>query len=178
MFDIDLLVKTFDSGITSFLSTPASVIAVLIGAAGVSVLTELVKKLGKLENDKVVTAVFMTVSALASGLDYLLTSSDLPPSILGVSTFLLIGVATPVYRYGIKPLSIVIAKYRSYKVELANKVSEIEAVNKTNSIEKSVLTEVTETNGVDTIETAINTPVSVSAPKVLVAEQKPNTADF
>lgn len=168
--ELDLVAQA----VTAFMNTPSAWLAVILGAAGVSALTEILKKLSKLENDKVIMLLFMTVSTLATTIDYLLAATDLPPTILGFNTALIIGVATPLYRFVISPLSKLITGYQAYKQQMAAKVSEMEAINKTNSIDQPILSDVVASE----IQSTVTTPVVVPAPKPEVVEQKPNIASF
>lgn len=174
--NIEYIVSNFGPLLDNFLSTPSSIIAIFIGAAGVSILTQVIKWLGKLKNDKVITGVLITTSFLASALDYFISSTTLPPTILGFSTVFLIGAATPVYRYVVKPLSVVLTEYRKRQPELQNKASEMEAVNKVSTIEQAVISEETKTDDGETQKTSVITPVVISAPKPLA--EKPAVIDF
>jgi hypothetical protein len=174
--NVDYIVNNFEPFLQHFLSTPASLVAIFIGAAGISVLTQVVKKLGKLENDKVITAVLFTLSFMTSALDYIMSTTSLPPTILGISTVFLVGAATGVYRYFVKPLTIVLRKYLEYRSQIKNKAAEYEAIDKVTSIEKAVVTEETKTDDGDTLTTSVNTPVAIPAVKPL--EQKTPVVDF
>ena len=87
----------------------------LLGAGGVSTLTQFGKKLLKLENERIVQILFATVAFAAAALQYLLSSKNLPPSILGVHTATLIGVATPLYFFAIKPANNFISDFKSFR---------------------------------------------------------------
>lgn len=153
--------------IQAFLGAPAEAIALVLGAAGVSILTQVVKKLGNLEREKVVIGVFTFIAFLASLLDYLITSNGMPPTILGFNTAVIMGVAQPIYYYVVKPLNKFLVEFKSYKQSLESKVDDIEAVNKVNDIE---------TPAIKDEESTILTPVQVEAPKPAPATVK--VADF
>lgn len=86
----------------------------IAGAGGVSAVTQIVKKLLSLENAKVIQVVFATVAFLATAGEYLLVNHNMPASIFGLSTAALMGVATPIYFYVIKPLDTFITQVRNF----------------------------------------------------------------
>jgi hypothetical protein len=153
--------------IQAFLGAPAETIAIVLGAAGVSVLTQVVKKLGHLEREKVVIGVFTFIAFLASLLDYLITSNGLPPTVLGFNTAVIMGVAQPIYYYVIKPLNRFLVEFKGYKASLQTKVEDIEAVNTVADIETKVIKD---------HESTIMTPTPVEAPKPAAPVAK--VADF
>lgn len=170
--------EAFQTLINLFINTPAWMISLVLGAAGVSLLTEFMKRLMKLESDKVITVLFVTVSSLASGLDYLMTTTDLPVAIFGLQTAMILGVATPIYRFGVKPLSIALGEYMKNKQKIAAKVQEIESINKAQSIEQPTLSETIQTPAGDSVATTIATPLPVEVPVIPQVVARPNTADF
>lgn len=107
---------------------PMAYVILLGGGAGISLLTQWTKRLLSLTNEKHVIAVLNLFALLASGVEYFISASDLPPSILGVSTVMLTGVATTLYIYIIKPLTIFINSVNLYKNRVLEKVEAIEAV--------------------------------------------------
>lgn len=117
--------------ITYILGTPTGIIVLILGAGGVSVLTQVSKRLLKLEkdNEKLIMFIFMLISFSASGLEYLLSAHNLPPTILGVNMGLIMGVATPLYIYAVKPLTLLINDAKIYRSSIAAKVSDIEQVS-------------------------------------------------
>jgi hypothetical protein len=105
-----------------------------------------------------------------------MTSANLPPIVFGINTVLLMGVANPLYRFVVKPLNTLLSNYMKYKKDIAAKVSDIEAINKTSSIEQAVLSETVKDEDGDIEQHTINTPVTV--PVVKPVEQKANIVDF
>lgn len=157
-----------DSVINGLLNIDPSVYGLLLGGAvGVSLLTQGAKKLFALTNEKHVIAVFNLIAIAASGLDYFLSSSHLPPTVLGINTLLLTGVASPVYIYFIKPLSIFIADVKLYKSRVLEKVNEVATTSGVAPIIEDV----------STPEPVVTTPVIETQPVVEVIPSVP-TADF
>jgi hypothetical protein len=153
--------------IQNFLGTPEQTIALLVGATGVSVITQVLKWLLKLEREKVVVGVFAFVSFLASVLDYIVTSGDLPPHVLGFNTALIMGVAQPLYFYVVKPLNKFLKEFRQYKIAAKNKVENIEAIEQVATIEEDVITD---KNKRDDTATQVQIPQVVEAPKQKVTD--------
>lgn len=91
----------------------------ILGAGGVSVVTQFGKRLLALENEKVVQVLFALVAFAAAGLQYLLGQHNLPPTILGLHTAALMGIATPFYFYVIKPLDAFILDLKKFKANQA-----------------------------------------------------------
>jgi len=88
-----------------FLNVPVEVYVLVLGAAGVSLLSQLFKKWFKIENEKWMFSIVLGIAFLGSFLDWFLTSQSLPPQIIGIQTSILVGIAQPVYFYAIKPLN-------------------------------------------------------------------------
>lgn len=118
--------ELFNYLVTFFLSVPDQIYVLILGSAGVSVLSQVFKKALKIENERWVFSIVMVVALLGSVLDWLLTNNGLPPTIIGVQTSLLVGIAQPIYFYVIKPLNMVIAGYKANKAALEAKVNGIE----------------------------------------------------
>lgn len=93
-------------------SIPADTWIALFGAGGVSVVTQLGKNLLKLENERVVQIFFVTVAVAASGLQYIMSAHNLPPTILGLHTAVLVGIGSQWYSHIIKPTSTAISNYK------------------------------------------------------------------
>lgn len=74
-----------------------------LAAAGVSILLQLLKKWLSLQSDKVITILFIGLSFATAALDYLLSNASDNPKVLALRTFFLAGLATPIYRFLVKP---------------------------------------------------------------------------
>lgn len=109
-----------------FLSVPVEVYVLVLGAAGVSLLSQLFKKWFKIENEKFMFGIVLAIAGLGSFLDWFLTSNSLPPTVIGLQTSILVGIAQPVYFYVIKPLNNVISIYKANKDAIKAKLAEIE----------------------------------------------------
>lgn len=120
---MEFITQSFET----LLNVPAETYIFVLGAAGVSVVTQVAKKLLSVENEKYVILLFTALAFLASGLEYLLFSAHLPPTILGVSTALIMGVAQPIYFWVVKPASLFVKDVRNYRAQLLAKTEEIEA---------------------------------------------------
>lgn len=131
------IINGIDGLIQAFLNTPTETIVLVLGAGGVSALTQVSKKLLKLKNDKAIVSLLMAISFVASMIDYVVTNtSNLPPSILGINTAVLAGLAHPLYYFLVKPADRVIGEFRQYKDDMKAKVEDIEAVNTVATIEQ------------------------------------------
>lgn len=128
MNPIELVVSVFTNIVSAFLSVPPEVYVTILGAGVVSVIVQILKKVLKLDSEKVVVTVFAAVAFAASGLEYLITAAELSPMFLGANTALLMGIATPLYRFVIKPLSLLISQYKLVKEPIEQKLDEIEAI--------------------------------------------------
>ena len=120
------MLEAFNWLVNIFLNTPVQIIVLLLGAAGVSVLSQVLKKWWKIENERWVFLLVLTIAFLASGLDWFLNSATLPATIIGIQTPLLIGIAQPFYFYFVKPLNLIIAGYRANKKALEDKLAELD----------------------------------------------------
>lgn len=156
--------------LNALLSIPSVVWVTVLGAAGVSVATQVIKKLLSLESEKMVMTIFTAISFAASGLDYILSSHNLPPTILGVNTVAIMGVATPLYIYAIKPLSQFIVDVKAYRSQIADKVAEVETINKVASLPETAVVN----NGPNS--TVVVPVPDVSAPQV--PTDAPKVANF
>lgn len=99
----------------------------LFGAAGVTIFTQVAKKWFSIDNGASVLILLTSLSFVASGIEYLMSASDLPVAILGVSTVSIIGIATQLYHWVLKPS---IAAITIYKAGRAAIVSKAEAIAK------------------------------------------------
>lgn len=119
---MEQLTQVFDY----ILNIPTEVYVTVLGATGISILTQVSKKLLALENEKLVVVMLTGFSVLASGVDYLLSSHAIPPTfaIFG-HTVNLIGVATPLYIWVLKPATIFLADVKAYRGQLVAKTEDI-----------------------------------------------------
>jgi hypothetical protein len=163
----------FDAIINGLLNLDPSVYALLLGgAAGVSLLTQGAKKLFDLTNEKHIVAIFNIIAIAASGLDYLLTASNLPPVIIGINTLLLTSIAHPIYIFAIKPLSIFISNVQAYKNRVMEKV---EQIDDTAQVQPPVTVNTTTTiSNLPETTTSVNTTI----PTEIISEPQVPTADF
>lgn len=164
---MDNIVNVFDF----FLQIPVEVWGLLLGATVVSTVTQVLKGLLKMENDKIIMFLFVSMSFAASGLDYLINQAMLPPTILGFNTALIIGVATPVYRFFVKPATSFLRDVRAYRGRLVEHLDEIEAVNKVADLPGATVVE----KGDDA---AIIAPIDTILEDELREEPKKAYADF
>lgn len=109
----------------TIINIPTIVYVYILGGLGVTVVTQVSKKLLALESDKKVVLLLTGVSFVFSGIEYLATSSGLPPTILGVNTATLIGIAIPLYHFGVKPINEFITAVKLYRLQLETKATEI-----------------------------------------------------
>lgn len=121
------MLEAFHWLVNLFLNTPVEIIVLILGAGGVSVLSQILKKWWKIENERWVFLLVLSVAFLGSALDWFLNSSTLPPTIVGIQTPLLVGLAQPFYFYFIKPLNLVISSYRANKKALEEKLAQIDS---------------------------------------------------
>lgn len=112
--------------ITTLLNIPTEVYVAIITAIGVSLVTQFSKKVLSIENEKVIMALFGGFSFLASGADYLMSAHNLPPTVLGLNTALIIGIATPFYTYVLKPVDKFVSTILAYRSQLEAKLKEVE----------------------------------------------------
>lgn len=96
---------------------PSETWVAILGAGGVSIVTQWLKKLMALENGKVVHTLFVAIAFAASALQYVLGAHNVPPTILGMHTAILIGIATPFYNYVVKPLDEFMGQVKDFQVQ-------------------------------------------------------------
>lgn len=89
-------------------SIPNSAYYVALASLIISVLLQKFKGWFNLKSDKVVTFLFMALSFLTVAIDYLVSAASANPTILGERTFVIMGVATVIYRYLVKPMSLLV----------------------------------------------------------------------
>lgn len=151
--------------INFFGSIPAEFYVFVLGAAGVSALTQVLKKTFSLESEKVVTILFAGVSFIAGGFDYLLSAHNLPPMVLGVNMVTIMGIATPMYRFVIKPLDTFLGNYKKYRSQLMKEVETLDAV-------------ATTVPGSKVVETPTAQVVVAPIPDASVEDKTPPIANF
>lgn len=176
--------ELFNWLLTFFLQVPTQVWIIILGAAGVSLLSQLFKKWLKIENERWVFALVMGIALLGSVLDWFLTSSNLPPTIIGIQTSLMIGIAQPIYFYVIKPLNLIIAGYKANKEAIKQKLTDLETMPiavPINTLEDTQ-TATEAIQNAATQATATVTPQPVAAEGAIVdfeqTPKKPVVADF
>jgi len=157
---------------SQLLAVDPTVYAVFLGgAAGISGITQIIKKALKLKNDKVIVTLFAVVSFISSGIVYIVTNPNLPPEILGFSTITLMGLATPIYRFVIKPISNILAFYKTYKPQIDEKIQAIEDT----VIPQHIVSEAAALNVAPILTTV---PVDSSTTLVQTQAEKELIADF
>lgn len=170
--------------LTFFLQVPTTVWVLILGAAGVSLLSQLLKRWFKIENERWVFALVMGIALVGSALDWFLTASNLPPTIIGVQTSLLVGIAQPIYFYVIKPLNLIIAGYKANKEAIKKKLAELETAPIVAPIDtlQDTQTVVEAVQNAATEATAIVTPQATPVEGAVVdfeqTPKKPVVADF
>jgi len=99
-----------------FHAIPPQTWLALLGAVGVTGVTQFLKKIFAIESKKIVQSIVMFVSLATAGVQYFLSQTNLPATILGVRTATLMGLATTVYIYALKPLSEFWVSYKAFKL--------------------------------------------------------------
>lgn len=120
------MAEFFNWLVTLFLNVPVEIYVLVLGATGVSLLAQGLKKWFKIENEKWVFAIVLTIASLGSFLDWFLTSQNLPPTVIGIQTTILVGIAQTVYMYAVKPLNMIISIYNANKNAIKKKLAEVE----------------------------------------------------
>lgn len=191
---MDILVTIADWFVTVtnyFLSIPIenyiSIVVILIGVAGVSAVTQVLKKALKLTSDKKIVALFTSVSLVATLLVTLINSAEVNPLLLGEHTAAVMGIALPLYKFFIKPLSLIIAQFQVIRTPLEQKLAEIDVEIPQHVIDEakkmtSPATEVAVTNE-PVIALTQNTAVTVPEGTVILTDpeaqaEKEVIADF
>lgn len=128
----------------------------IFGAGGVSVVTQVIKKLAKLENTRVIQILFAAVAFAASGLQYLASNAhSLPPDVLGIHTAVLIGLGSQWYAHIVKPANNYIKQFKKVEAEGAGAITGA-AVISAGSITRNSTTTVTVTPAADPSVTPAN----------------------
>lgn len=120
------MVEFFKWVVEMFLATPVQAIALVLGAAGISLFAQLLKKWFKIENERWMFSVVLVITLLGSFLDWFLHSAQLPPAIVGIQTTILVGIAQPFYIYVVKPATMLINGYKANKAAIKEKLAQIE----------------------------------------------------
>lgn len=120
------MVEFFKWVVELFLATPVQTIALVLGAVGISLFAQLMKKWFKIENERWMFSVVLVITLLGSFLDWFLHSAQLPPAIIGVQTTILVGIAQPLYIYVVKPLTMLINGYKANKAAIKEKLAQLE----------------------------------------------------
>lgn len=97
----------------------SSIIAVLVAAGIVSTVTQGFKKWLSLENPKVIMFLTVTLSFLATVIPFIISAAGKDPTLLGSHTLEVIGAATFIYRYAVKPLSDFLVNYKDFRKSTA-----------------------------------------------------------
>lgn len=191
---MDILVTIADWFVTVtnyFLSIPIenyiSIVVILIGVAGVSAVTQVLKKALKLTSDKKIVALFTSVSLVATLLVTLINSAEVNPLLLGEHTAAVMGIALPLYKFFIKPLSLIIAQFQVIRTPLEQKLAEIDVEIPQHVIDEAKKMATPETEVAVTNEPVIaltqNTAVTVPEGTVILTDpeaqaKKEVIADF
>lgn len=120
------MVEFFKWIVELFLNTPVQTIALILGATGISLLAQLMKKWFKIENERWMFSVVLIITLLGSFLDWFLHSAQLPPAIISVQTTILVGIAQPLYIYVVKPLTMLLNGYKANKAAIKEKLAQLE----------------------------------------------------
>jgi len=120
------MLEAFNWIVNLFLNTPVQIIVLVLGSAGVSILSQVLKKWFKIENEKWVFLLVAGIAAAGSGLDWFIHSNSLPPMIIGLQTSVLIGIAQPIYFYVIKPLSLIVSSYKASRRAIEDKLEQLD----------------------------------------------------
>ena len=121
------MLEAFNWVVNLFMNTPVQVIVMVLGSAGVSILSQVLKKWWKIENERWVFLLVVGIALAGSFLDWFINSNSLPATIIGLQTSVLVGIAQPIYFYVVKPLSMVIRSYRANKNAIEDKLKQVEA---------------------------------------------------
>lgn len=88
------------------------------GASIVAAAAQLLKKFFKLDSAKVIQFLVVSLGFAVAGLQYLLGAHNIPPTVLGLHTVALVGIAQPLYIYVVKPLDSFFTKVQTYNAGL------------------------------------------------------------
>ena len=150
---------------------------IILGVAGVSAITQLVKKVMKLTSEKVIVTVFTGISLVATLLATLISSAEVNPLILGEQTAAVMGIALPLYKFAIKPLSMVVSQFQLIRTPIEQKLAEVDALIPQSVVDqvKAIATPTTEVSITDTPVLALTNKTVVPVPKgtVVLTETEP-----
>jgi hypothetical protein len=90
-----------------FLASPgfAELLGFVLSGAGVTFIAQWLKKMGKLESEKVIQFVVIALSVASAILQYTISNSNESMTVLGINTATIVGVAQALYLYLLKPIS-------------------------------------------------------------------------
>lgn len=144
-----------------------SIVVILLGVAGVSAVTQVLKKALKLTSDKKIVALFTSVSLVATLLVTLINSAEVNPLLLGEHTAAVMGIALPLYKFFIKPLSLIISQFQLIRTPLEQKLAEIDAEIPQHVIDevKKIATPTTEVSVTEEPVVALTPTTAVTVPE-------------
>lgn len=108
--------------ISFLVGIPQEVWIVLAEAVGVSALLQAFKHWLSLQSEKFIVFLLGALSFLTSVFDYISQQTAQDPTILGPNTLMIMGLATAVYRYGVKPTSNLLSDVRAFRAQKAANV--------------------------------------------------------
>lgn len=97
-------------------SIPEGAYYALVAGLVVSLLLQFFKKWLQLQSDKVITFLLMCFSFASVAIDQLTNAVAQNPQALGGKTFLIMGIATTLYRYLVKPASTLVSDAKEYRL--------------------------------------------------------------
>lgn len=126
---MDLLTQTLQN-------VPAGTGWAVVAALAVSLILQALKKWLELQSDKVINFLLGVLSFSVVAINYLTQAVSQNPTVLGQRTFIVMGVATTLYNFLIKPTNIVLKDAKAYR-ERKNRIAD-QAVAGTVPIESVV----------------------------------------
>lgn len=109
-----------DTILNLFHSIPSDAYTTVIVAGVVSLVLQAIKKWLAVQSEKVITFLLMILSFGSVSIEYLLGEATKNPALLGPKTFLIMGLTAPIYRYLIKPVTLLAQDAKTYRESLAN----------------------------------------------------------
>lgn len=99
-----------------FINSPAfgQLVTLLLSSGGVSFVAQLLKRLGKLESEKIIQFLVIALAVAASALQYVMSGNLQSISVLGINTAAIVGGAQALYLYGVKPLTKFVDQVKAY----------------------------------------------------------------
>jgi len=86
----------------------------------VAVVAQFLKRLGKLESEKVIQFMVIVLGVAGSLLQYVSSSNLQSITVLGVNTMTIVGVAQAVYLYAVKPITNFVDLVKQYQASINN----------------------------------------------------------